>query len=173
VLTAHFASNEINAFSGQHTADLSRILLIGASAGGYCAVQQALDHPDGVRALLLQYPMIDVDDEHHRHGNGGAKVMGMHPVPKTEVDVWAAERTKVGAVVTMGEFDRLIMGIGTGAWGKIRGFMGAGEGIAPLERIKGNGCQLPKKMQVTTFFLLTATTALLYCHLANDLPTDI
>jgi hypothetical protein len=62
LLIAHFASNEISAFSGEHTADLSRVLLTGASAGGYCALQQALDHPNGVRAVLLQYPMIDIDD---------------------------------------------------------------------------------------------------------------
>ena len=114
VLGAHFASNDVNAFSGHHAVDLSRILLTVGSAGGYCAIQQALDNPNGVRALLLQYPLIDIDDEHHRHGNGGVKVMGMNPVPKAEADAWMAERTKAGAVVTMGEFDRMTMRIGAG-----------------------------------------------------------
>ena len=57
----------------------------------------------------------DIDDEHHTHGNGGAKVMGRDPAPKADIDAWVAERMKSGTVITMGEFDRLGMAIGCGA----------------------------------------------------------
>jgi hypothetical protein len=65
------------------------------------------------------------------NGNGGAKIMGMDPVPEAEVDAWVADRTKAGAVVTMSGFDWLAMAIGAGARGKIRRIVGDGKGIAP------------------------------------------
>jgi hypothetical protein len=94
--------------------------------------------------------------------------MGTDSVPKAEVDSCVAETMKDGTVVTMGEFDRLAMAIGAGAWGEIRGFTGSGQGIAPLERIKEEGFHLPKKMRVTTFSSMTVLSSLLYCGLNND-----
>ncbi|KEF53379.1 uncharacterized protein A1O9_10354 [Exophiala aquamarina CBS 119918] len=39
--------------------DLKRILTAGESAGGYLALQLALNYPDDIRTILTQYPMID------------------------------------------------------------------------------------------------------------------
>jgi pimeloyl-ACP methyl ester carboxylesterase len=45
-----------------HTIDLSRLLLVGNSAGGYCVLQLALSHPLDVSALALLYPFVDPKD---------------------------------------------------------------------------------------------------------------
>ncbi|KKA18704.1 hypothetical protein T310_7345 [Rasamsonia emersonii CBS 393.64] len=42
--------------------DLSRILTAGDSAGGLLSLSLALSHPDEVRATIVAYPLIDVDD---------------------------------------------------------------------------------------------------------------
>lgn len=39
--------------------DLKKILVEGGSAGGFCAAQLALTHPDAIRAAILVYPMLD------------------------------------------------------------------------------------------------------------------
>ncbi|GKZ38314.1 hypothetical protein AbraIFM66950_010444 [Aspergillus brasiliensis] len=40
-------------------ADLSRIMTIGDSAGGYLSLQMALSHPDEIRAVNAVYPMVN------------------------------------------------------------------------------------------------------------------
>lgn len=40
--------------------DLTRIMLLGDSAGGYLALQSALSHPDSIRAASVTYPMVDI-----------------------------------------------------------------------------------------------------------------
>lgn len=46
--------------SGSIGCDLRRIMVVGESAGGYLAIQLALDHPDQIRTFLVQYPMLDM-----------------------------------------------------------------------------------------------------------------
>lgn len=46
-----------------HSFDFTRLLLTGSSAGGYCAVQVALSHPDEVSAMAMAYPFVDPADE--------------------------------------------------------------------------------------------------------------
>lgn len=45
---------------GKVNCDLKRILAAGESAGGYLALQLALNHPNVIRTFLVQYPMIDI-----------------------------------------------------------------------------------------------------------------
>lgn len=40
-------------------ADLSRIMTIGDSAGGYLSLQMGLSHPDEIRAVNAVYPMVN------------------------------------------------------------------------------------------------------------------
>ncbi|RVX73192.1 hypothetical protein B0A52_02319 [Exophiala mesophila] len=40
--------------------DTGRIMVAGESAGGYLAIQLALNHPDKIRTFLIQYPMLDM-----------------------------------------------------------------------------------------------------------------
>ncbi|GAM91518.1 hypothetical protein ANO11243_095700 [Dothideomycetidae sp. 11243] len=41
-----------------HAPDLTRVIVQGGSAGGFCAAQLALSHPEAIRAALLIYPMV-------------------------------------------------------------------------------------------------------------------
>ncbi|RFN51443.1 hypothetical protein FIE12Z_4280 [Fusarium flagelliforme] len=42
--------------------EFGRTMLVGGSAGGYCATQLSLSHPDDFTSLALVYPLIDIDD---------------------------------------------------------------------------------------------------------------
>ncbi|CAF9915742.1 MAG: hypothetical protein GOMPHAMPRED_000840 [Gomphillus americanus] len=57
-----WVNSSLNSIVGQiapeHTADLSRILVQGESAGGFCAAHLALSYPDKIRAAMLGYPMV-------------------------------------------------------------------------------------------------------------------
>ncbi|KAF4157706.1 hypothetical protein CNMCM6936_003230 [Aspergillus lentulus] len=45
--------------NGTLKADLSRIMTVGDSAGGYLSLQMALSHPDQIRAVNAVYPMVN------------------------------------------------------------------------------------------------------------------
>jgi acetyl esterase/lipase len=65
--------------------DLKRILVTGESAGGYLAIQLALNHPGDVRTFFAQYPMIALKDpwftkSFEKH------VFGIPRLPGTVVD---------------------------------------------------------------------------------------
>ncbi|MCJ1408126.1 hypothetical protein MMC19_002199 [Ptychographa xylographoides] len=126
-------------------ADLTRILLNGGSAGGYCVIQLALSHPDEVKAVIAGYPMVDVDGGLSGHGNGGKPIMGVAPPSEAELDVLVAEARKPGAVVTMGGMERSRMAMGSQAWGRAREWLGEAPGIAPFKRIQ-EGARLPKRV---------------------------
>ena len=127
-----------------HAADLSRIALVGGSAGGYCAIQQALDHPDEVRVVLLAYPLLDLESDFMAKGIGATKVLGMTPASKAEVEEQLRNLIP-GGVVTTGGFERLPLGIGVYAAGLLPQVMGDGKDVVPFRRIR-EGAQLPKKV---------------------------
>ncbi|KPM39379.1 hypothetical protein AK830_g7210 [Neonectria ditissima] len=51
-----------------HLIDFSKVLVVGGSAGGYCAAQVALSHPDEISALALIYPCLDPKDKLYLKG---------------------------------------------------------------------------------------------------------
>lgn len=137
VLNAHFKSLT-------HSADLSRVALVGGSAGGYCAIQQALDHPDDIRALLLAYPLLDLESDFMAKGTGATTVLGMTPIPKTEVEA-QLKGLEPGTVVTMGGFERMPLGISIYAAGLLHQVMGDLKDVIPFQRIRDGG-KLPRKV---------------------------
>jgi hypothetical protein len=138
VLQTHFKPSA-------HSADLSRIALVGGSAGGYCAVQQALDHPDEVRVVLLAYPLLDLESDFMAKGIGATKILGMTPPSKAEVEERLRD-LKPGNVVTMGGFERWMpVGIGVYTAGLLPQVMGDGKDVVPFRRIR-EGARLPKKV---------------------------
>ncbi|OJJ03457.1 hypothetical protein ASPVEDRAFT_733008 [Aspergillus versicolor CBS 583.65] len=55
---------ELAGFLDQHTsgavqADLTRIMTLGDSAGGYLSLQMGLSHPDEIRAVNAVYPLVN------------------------------------------------------------------------------------------------------------------
>ncbi|KAL4767521.1 alpha/beta-hydrolase [Aspergillus nidulans var. acristatus] len=53
---------------GTVKADLSRIMTIGDSAGGYLSLQMGLSHPDQIRAVNAVYPMVNPKAHHFSSG---------------------------------------------------------------------------------------------------------
>ncbi|KAJ4221453.1 hypothetical protein NW759_006700 [Fusarium solani] len=50
--------------------DFSQTLLAGGSAGGYCATELALSHPEDFRTLAVVYPLLDPRDKVYVEGPG-------------------------------------------------------------------------------------------------------
>ena len=65
--------------------DLKRILVTGESAGGYLAVQLAIDHSDEIRTFFAQYPMIDMKSRWFTE-SFEKSVFGIPQLPSTTVD---------------------------------------------------------------------------------------
>ena len=73
-----------------HTADLSRILVQGESAGGFCAIHLALSYPDKIRAAMLGYPMVG---GFHEQGLVQQKMFPADLVPgKEELASWIKQQ---------------------------------------------------------------------------------
>ncbi|KIW10898.1 hypothetical protein PV08_10197 [Exophiala spinifera] len=99
--------------------DLSRILVSGGSAGGFCATHLALSHSSRIRSLLLQYPMVDIDSAWFREGNPAhnadspnspALVLGAGPLPLDDFlafETHAAAKRATSQIVAEGGFERL------------------------------------------------------------------
>ena len=52
----------------EHTVDLSRIIVSGGSAGGFCASHMAMSHYASIKSLVLVYPMVDFHSDYWQHG---------------------------------------------------------------------------------------------------------
>jgi acetyl esterase/lipase len=53
---------------GTIKADLSRIMCVGDSAGGYLSLQMGLNHPSEIRAINAVYPVVDFKSPHFCNG---------------------------------------------------------------------------------------------------------
>ncbi|EHA19578.1 hypothetical protein ASPNIDRAFT_47931 [Aspergillus niger ATCC 1015] len=56
--------------NGTVEADLSRIMTIGDSAGGYLSLHMGLSHPDEIRAVNAVYPMVNPKASYFNNGQG-------------------------------------------------------------------------------------------------------
>lgn len=66
-------------------ADLSHLLVMGESAGGYLATQAGLSHGDKIKAIIAQYPTIDFDSPFY--STSVAKAIRGHPqYPESMLD---------------------------------------------------------------------------------------
>ncbi|KAI9705224.1 MAG: hypothetical protein M1820_005371 [Bogoriella megaspora] len=136
-----------------HVLDFSHLLLTGNSAGGYCAAQLALSHPDEVSAVGIIYPALDMKDPYWYNGpaKGEPNVLRFpdEDIPRTEdALLWAEEMRKT--VATKDGFDRTPFCVGLAQHGL---FMSkvmdpkSTESLSlfPLDRIQA-GARLPKAL---------------------------
>lgn len=65
--------------------DLTQILTAGESAGGYLAIQLALNHPTEIRTFLAQYPMVDMRSRWFTE-SFEKSVFGVPQVPTSVID---------------------------------------------------------------------------------------
>lgn len=91
------------------TADYSRVVVAGESAGGYLSLQFALDHKDKISAAIAIYPMTDIRAPHYTQdyvkGMAGAPVY-----PESLIDECLAKKTD-DSVVTEAQRVELMFSI--------------------------------------------------------------
>lgn len=137
-----------------HTMDFSQLLLVGASAGGYCATQLALSHPDEVSVLGIAYPALDLKDDLFIHGpQPGAATVLRFPadeIPSKEASLaWVKERRNV--IASKGGFEITPYAVGLCQHGEFFAQMleyGDAHVTAeqlPIERVR-SGEKLPKNV---------------------------
>jgi acetyl esterase/lipase len=98
-----------------HSADLSRLVLTGASAGGYHAAQLALSHPDDISILAVGYPALGLKDHLFTTGPraGESNILNFpgEAIPsKEKVIEWIDETRKT--IATKAGFERIPFSVG-------------------------------------------------------------
>lgn len=81
---------------GNVKCDLNRILVTGESAGGYLALQLALNHPTKIRTFLTQYPMADMRSRWFTE-SFEKNVFGVPQLPKSLIEEHLAMTKARGA----------------------------------------------------------------------------
>ncbi|CAM1503499.1 Fc.00g010900.m01.CDS01 [Cosmosporella sp. VM-42] len=138
-----------------HLLDFSKTLLTGGSAGGYCALQLALSHPDDISVLAMAYPLIDLKDklylEGPADGEGNVLQCPSEDMPSREDTVaWIEEKRKV--ITTKDGFERTPFCIAACQYGLLMSKVLDNKKtdlapFLPLERIK-SGAKLPSKVWI-------------------------
>lgn len=138
-----------------HTLDFSQLLLCGGSAGGYCAVQLALSHPDDVSVLAINYPLLDLKDPLYLHGPTHDEPNVLRTpskdIPsKEETVVWIKETRQV--IATKAGFERTPFCVGMVHHGLFSSEVLDNRGLdlpafSPLQRVS-NGEKLPATLFV-------------------------
>ena len=134
-----------------HTIDLSRILLEGGSAGGFCAAHLALSHYKEVKAAILVYPMVDMYSDYFKHGpKEGDKLKSPPWVDETK---WFGEelREKIKEAQGKGWVSERVTPMGNKSLGTSILQGGVYEeffkkGDDPVERVRGGKDGLPPRV---------------------------
>ncbi|CAH0053665.1 unnamed protein product [Clonostachys solani] len=135
--------------------DFSHLLVTGGSAGGYCATQLALSHPDEISAVALAYPFVDPKDpavaEGPAPGDPSILRFKVEELPsKDSVVSWIEEARKT--TTSKAGWDRTKLAVSAAQNGIFDSQIFDNLGLdlpdfLPLERIK-RGAKLPKKVWI-------------------------
>jgi acetyl esterase/lipase len=136
------------ALSPPLTANLTRILLAGESAGGYLALQLALSNPThpSIRALHLAYPMTDLKSPWFASTWPGKQVLDLPPMSPSVLTDHIASLTGdevISSDLKLERFPIMASTIMNGLYGHPRFFPRDGDQtMFPLERLE-SGEKLP------------------------------
>jgi hypothetical protein len=136
-----------------HSLDFAQLLVTGGSAGGYCATQIALSHPEDISAMAMIYPFVDPADEVILNGpKAGEPTILRFPLEdlpsKEDVITWIEELKKT--VSSQAGMERTPYAVAATQYGLLYSHMFDSEdlrrpGFLPLKRLEG-GASLPKNM---------------------------
>ncbi|KAF2871075.1 Alpha/Beta hydrolase protein [Massariosphaeria phaeospora] len=137
--------------------DLTRLLLAGSSAGGYCAVQLGLSHPEEISAMAMAYPFVNPADEVIVNGpKDGEPTILRFPLDtlpsKEAVVAWIDESRK--EVTSQADMDRGAFAAAAAQYGLYYSHLFDNRSLKrpeflPLLRIKA-GAKLPPKIWILT-----------------------
>ena len=134
-----------------HKVDLSRILLEGGSAGGFCVAHLALSHPQEVKAAIMVYPMVHINSDYFVRPRPPGNTVWRQP----ENLIWRGDvlKEKLKAALSKGwvsernepEDLQLVGGILNN--GVFLDYFGTDKELSPLERVKSGkkGVELPPR----------------------------
>ncbi|KAF5675811.1 alpha beta hydrolase fold-3 [Fusarium heterosporum] len=135
--------------------DFEHVLLVGGSAGGYCAAQLALSHPDNFKSLGVVYPLIDLDDriwaEGPRSDEPTILRLPIDEFPSKEITLaWIEEKRQIPE--SRAGFERTPYAAASAQWGLFASHILDHKGLnsaefRPLNRIEA-GAKLPKTMWI-------------------------
>lgn len=136
-----------------HSLDFTRLLLVGGSAGGYCAIQLALSHPDEISAVAMAYPLLDLKDDIFVNGPApGEPTVLRFPADQIPAkdDTIAWIENKRTTVTTKDGWDRTPFCVGACQYGLFASKVLDNRHLnrpefLPLVRIE-SGAKLPKNM---------------------------
>lgn len=136
---------------GGHQVDLGRVLVLGASAGGYCALQMALSFPREIQACLPIYPVLDYHGEFFTKGPGrlGLNMSGLPAEEYDEhtIDAHLANTTDGAVVSAAGDEVRNQLARTIVFHGRINEFMGTEKVVFPFLRVQ-DGATLPGRVWI-------------------------
>jgi len=133
--------------------DLSRLLLTGNSAGGYCAIQLALSHPNDVSTTAVAYPFLDPKDDIFVKGPTVDEPTILRfpfkDIPSKDAVVASIEEARK-TITSKAELERAPFAVGATQHGIFDAKIFDSSGLdrpdfVPMERIK-SGARLPRKM---------------------------
>jgi acetyl esterase/lipase len=136
---------------GGHQVDLSKILVLGASAGGYCALQVGLNLPGEVKACMPIYPVLDYHGEFFSKGPGklGLRLSGnpASAYDEKKIDEHLAKMEAGVVVSAAGDEVRNQLAGAIVFHGRINEFMGNERECFPFLRVE-DGAKLPEKVWI-------------------------
>lgn len=134
-------------------ADTARLLVVGGSAGSWCALWSAIQRPRAIRSLFLQYPMVDLADPFYSTSQVDAPATGwfemLKALPTSEVDGFLSQ-VQPGAVrVTEPRTGQTFPMTGAAfVHGRVIEVVGDCEETYPLRRLEKEGVKLPGRIWV-------------------------
>lgn len=134
--------------------DLDRILVAGASAGAYLAVQSALSQPVGTfRAIIGAYPMLDIGSDFFTK-NFRKVISDVEPLPTSIVDDHIAAMAPNAIITAADPPERFPLAIAIVQQGRYTDFFGKDPLFFPVETILQ-----AEKMPFTFMYHATDDTA--------------
>ena len=132
------------------TPDLFRLLIRGESAGGWCALHLSLLYAKDIRATILAWPMVDLESDWFRYGNGGKVTLGMPPCTREQVERHL-DNVDMDVVTVGGEFERFPIAIGGLQNGLAYRIWGESDATFVLRQLEGDArsVRLPSLVWVT------------------------
>lgn len=136
-----------------HSIDLSRLLLTGNSAGGYCAIQLALSYPNDISAVAIAYPLLDPKDDVFVKGPaaGDPTILRfpLKDMPSKDVVLASVDEARK-TVTSKAELERTPFAVGATQYGLFDSKIFDSSSVnrpdfLPIERIRA-GSKLPKKL---------------------------
>ncbi|KAL1878114.1 hypothetical protein VTK73DRAFT_8075 [Phialemonium thermophilum] len=123
--------------------DMSRILLIGESAGGYLAIQSVLSRFARPQAMVMLYPMLDMQSEYYNKPYE-KPICGVPNFPNEIIDRFVVSRLGQASITEADPPHRLDVALAVVQNGRLVEFLGDEPDLFVFERLRTNNIPSPE-----------------------------